>query len=125
MIRKPTYVLASLIEQNLIERLKEQAFLRQDINTTETKKKNKADALNDLKNSIKSELKKINDSSESIEGSSCLTRADLAEIELNLLSPSNKNLLNKGSRFTHTEKLQFTKVKYHYFYQFILELLLK
>lgn len=125
MIRKPTYVLASLIEQNLIERLKEQAFLRQDINTTETKKKNKADALNYLKNSIKSELKKINDSSESIEGSSCLTRADLAEIELNLLSPSNKNLLNKGSRFTHTEKLQFTKVKYHYFYQFILKLLLK
>ncbi len=115
MIRKPTDVLASLIEQNLIERLKEQSFLRQDINTTEAKKKAKESALNDLKNAIKSDLKKINYSSESIEGSSCLTRADLAEIELNLQSP-NKNLLNKGSRFTHSEKLQFTKVNISFFW---------
>ena len=38
----------------------------------------------------------------------CLSKSDLAEIELSLQS-NMKHIGIKGSRFTHSEKLQFTK----------------
>ena len=43
-----------------------------------------------------------------------MTYNDLTEIDLILTS---KTMTGKGSRFTHNEKLQFTKVKYKQFFQ--------
>ena len=40
---------------------------------------------------------------------SCLSANDLAEIEAQVLLSDGKNLIVKGSRFTHTEKLQSKK----------------
>jgi chromosome segregation ATPase len=69
-------------------------------------------ALNDLKNYVKDNLKLIDDINGTItdnnQNGACLTKSDLAEIELSLQS-NMKHIDTKGTRFTHSEKLQFTK----------------
>ena len=53
-------------------------------------------------------VKRATDLIESESGSSSvMTCADIAEIDMNL---NSKSKLGKSSRFTHNEKLQFTKV---------------
>ena len=67
-------------------------------------------ALNDLKNYIKDNLKLIDDingtMTDNNQNEACLTKSDLAKIELSLQS-NMKHIDTKG--FTHSEKLQFTK----------------
>ena len=46
--------------------------------------------------------------SENNQNAACLSKSDLAEIELSLQA-NMKHFDVKGSRFTHSEKLQFTK----------------
>ena len=74
----------------------------------------KAAAISHLKGTIKESLKQIDainsTMSDNNQNPACLSKADMAEIELSLQSPG-KNFDLKGSRFTHSEKLQFTKVK--------------
>ena len=78
-------------------------------------KKAKESAITELKNAIKSNLKRIDDINnkiyDNLENSSCLSKSDLDEIEQSLQG-NLKNIFVKGSRFTHTEKLQFTKVRF-------------
>ena len=73
----------------------------------------KAAAISHLKGTIKESLKQIDainsTMSDNNQNPACLSKADMAEIELSLQSPG-KNFDLKGSRFTHSEKLQFTKV---------------
>lgn len=63
-------------------------------------------ALNELKEALKSSLKRANELVKLENDSTNITNSDLAEIDLN----SNLKHNTKGSRFTHNEKLQFTKV---------------
>lgn len=63
--------------------------------------------MNELKAALKSSLKKANDTFNlDSNSSSSLNNSDLADIDLNL---NSKTISGKGSRFTHNEKLQFTK----------------
>ena len=58
---------------------------------------------------IKDELRRVEESKNVLidaKNSSCLTSSDLADIEAQVHLLDGKNLIVKGSRFTHSEKLQ-------------------
>lgn len=104
-LRRPNDLLTSALEINALNRLKEEeTLLKSEISQT-MNASTKADAINGLKNILKTNLSVLEDKSQS----NCLTKSDLAEIENELDQIANKHLLVKGSRFTHTEKLQFTQ----------------
>ena len=69
-------------------------------------------AFKELKKSIKDNIKLIDEINDTMidnnQNRACLSKSDLAEIELSLQS-NMKHIGIKGSRFTHSEKLQFTK----------------
>ncbi len=127
-------ILTSLLEINTHSRLKEQSILKSELNTLDENKKvglcetqismnvkilllisfnlktNKVEAMKQLKELLKSSIKEMNDMYKlSEKNQNFLTRADLAEIEAELQNSDARNLLIKGSRFTHSEKLQFSK----------------
>ncbi len=98
---------------NTVERIKEQALFKQDMNPIEQSKRLafKESKIQELRSAIRDSLKlasELTGENSLREDSEALTIWDIAEIEACLeLSP--KQLSGKASRFTHSEKLQFTK----------------
>ena len=112
-------LLTSLMQLNTLERLKEQFIFKPDVNVL------KEARVNELKEAIRNGIKQgnelIEDSVQSTK--STLNMTDLAEIDAALESSPKFNA-NKNSRFTHTEKLQFTQViccvfRYNYISLFV------
>ena len=95
------------MQLNTLERLKEQFIFKPDLNSL------KEARMNELKDAIRNGIKQgnelIEDSAQS--SKSTLSMTDLAEIDAALESSPKFNA-NKNSRFTHSEKLQFTQVIY-------------
>jgi hypothetical protein len=81
----------------------------EDFAAEEARKLVKEKTLNYFKENIRREVKRV-EQINNREVDSCLTVADLVEIESSLQTVSGKNLFLKGSRFTHSEKLQFAQV---------------
>ena len=110
--RQAVDLLTSLMKMNTLERIKDQVLFKQDMNPIEVKKKQeqKSSKINDLKAVIRNGIKEANQMDESSfeKSTSMLTYSDIADIE-SALDGSPKYHGNKNSRFTHSEKLQFTK----------------
>ncbi|CAF0970764.1 unnamed protein product [Brachionus calyciflorus] len=98
-------LLASLIQLNTLNRINENSLINVD-KKNDLGKNEKEQALNELKKSIKVYVDKVKEVAK--EQNNLLTENDLAEIELDSKNLKLKNLFGKGSRFQHSEKLQFT-----------------
>ena len=131
-LRRPVDVLTSVLEINTLNRIKEQSLLKSELNTSmdeskkvfyflfyifieqsqnEFDKVSKMEALKALKQVLKGSLKEAERISKE-KSSNTLSKSDLVDIENDLQQLSARNLITKGSRFTHSEKLQFTQVIY-------------